>query len=69
MVSEITFSVAIEVLLDKGRITRKEWEDKRSYVIMADDILSIHKAGESNETLRPWIISEADLMADDWIKL
>lgn len=64
--SEMSLSNAISELLDKKRITRKEWDDRRSYVIIADNLLSIHKAGESDDKLRPWIISDADLLADDW---
>ena len=67
--SEINFSKALEVLIDGKHVTRKEWDDIRTYGLIQDNILHIHKAGEGKETTRPWILSDADIIADDWIVL
>jgi hypothetical protein len=67
--SEINFDGAVDVLLAGKRITRKAWDDKRTYCFIKDRILQIHKAGEKKDTTRPWILSDEDMMADDWIIL
>ena len=67
--SEITFYVALEKLLEGERITRVAWEDKRTYILVDDNILSIHKAGETKGKIRPWIVSDVDISADDWFVL
>ena len=65
----LDFTGMIDALLDGKRVTRKEWNDKRWWGVLQDDILQIHKAGESDKTLRPWIMSNGDLAGDDWIAL
>lgn len=60
------FNQAIDAILEGKRVTRDEWDDKRWYCLLKDDILQIHKAGEAEETLRPWIINNGDLGGDDW---
>ena len=67
--SEISFEGAVDVLLSGKRVTRKSWEDKRTYCIIKDQLLQIHKAGEGKDTIRPWILSDADMLADDWMVL
>lgn len=62
----MTFTQVIMSVLDDKRITRDLWEDKRHYVVMEDFLLQIHKAGESEKTVHPWIVAEEDLLADDW---
>jgi len=54
-----------EVRLGK-RITRTGWDDKRHYIVLRDYILQLHKAGEDESDTHPWIISEEDLVAEDW---
>ena len=66
MSENLTFAQAVDLLLDGKRITRDEWSDKRWWCILKDNILQIHKAGESDETLRPWIINNGDISGDDW---
>ena len=65
----LDFTEMVDALLDGKRVTRKEWDDVRWWGVLQDNILQIHKAGESDETLRPWIISNGDLSGDDWIIL
>ena len=62
----LDFTGMIDALLDGKRVTRKEWNDKRWWGVLQDDILQIHKAGEKNDVLRPWIMSNGDLSGDDW---
>lgn len=69
MGENIDFSQAKDAVLDGKRITRKEWHDIRHYGILKDGILHIHKAGESDEMLHPWILNEDDLSALDWVIL
>lgn len=67
--AEITFAQAVDALLDNRRITKNEWKDKRTYGIVKDGLLCIHKAGEAEDVVRPWILSDADLMGEDFIIL
>lgn len=66
---DIDFLVAFQALLDGKRITRREWHDNRHYCLLKDEIVQLHKAGESNEDTHPWIISEHDCFAFDWVIL
>jgi hypothetical protein len=63
----MSFPQIIENILGTNRVTRESWDDKRHYVLLKDYILQLHKAGESEDTLHPWILSEEDLMGDDWM--
>lgn len=60
------FTEIVESLLQNKKVTRKEWGDKRTYLIISESLLSLHKAGEKEEVARPMIISDIDLIADDW---
>jgi len=62
----MNFTEAIDKILDGNRITKEEWKDKRHYGLLKDGILQIHKAGEADETIHPWILSEEDLIGEDW---
>jgi len=63
------FNHALDAVLDEKKITRAEWNDVRWYGLIKDNILQIHKAGEADEMLHPWILNEGDMSADDWIIL
>lgn len=65
-ISVMSFTDIVKELLSEKRMTRQEWGDRRHYVLLRDYILMLHKAGEAEEDLHPWIISESDLVADDW---
>lgn len=67
--TELNFAQALGEVLEGKRITRLSWGDKREYGLLADGLLSIHKAGESADTTRPWIINDGDLTGLDWISL
>jgi hypothetical protein len=60
------FTHTLKKILEGKRVTRKEWGDKRHYVILKDYFLQLHKAGESEQTLHPWVIGEADILGTDW---
>ena len=63
------FYGAIELMLAGKRVTRLEWGDKRSYCLLADNILQLHKKGEKENILHPWIINNGDLGGFDWYAL
>ena len=65
----VDFAGAVSFMLEGKRVTRAEWNDIRWYCLLKDDILCIHKAGESGETVRPWTISNGDLAGEDWYEL
>jgi hypothetical protein len=69
IIKSMTFFEALEKVLEGKRITKLEWDDKRHYGILEEEILQLHKAGEKEETLHPWIISNGDLSGDDWYTL
>ena len=60
------FHGAIDFMLEGKRVTRYEWKDKRTYCLLKDDILQIHKNGEKENSLHPWIINNGDLGGLDW---
>ena len=69
MEDELDFHQALEKILNGFKITRIEWKDKRHYGIMKDGMLQLHKAGESDKILHPWILSENDIIGLDWFSL
>lgn len=66
IIEYLDFNGAISAILDGKRVTREEWGDKRFYCLLQDDILQLHKAGEKEKDLHPWIINNGDLGGDDW---
>lgn len=63
------FERASDAMLEGEKATRKEWNDKRTYLLFHDHLLHIHKAGEDKDTIHPMILSDADFLADDWYVL
>ena len=63
------FPNAILAILDGKRVTRREWKDKRTYGILKDDLLQIHKKGEKESLVHPWILNNGDLGGMDWYVL
>ena len=63
------FYGAIDAMLQGKRVTRLEWKDKRTYCLLQDDILQIHKKGEKEKLIHPWIINNGDLGGLDWYEL
>ena len=67
--SEMSFYQALELVSEGKKITKLEWDDKRTYGFIKDGLLCIHKAGEAEGIDRPWILNDGDLAGDDWIVL
>ena len=61
----MSFSDAIGEVLNLKKITRVEWDDCEEYGFLKDGYLSIHTKGKDHR----WLVSEADMMACDWIVL
>ena len=60
----LDFVSAISRILEGAKLTREEWDDKETYIHLADGFLMIHKEDGKNYQL---IVSEADMKAEDWI--
>lgn len=65
----VGFERALDALLEGEKITRQEWNDKRTYGLLKEGILQLHKKGEKESELHPWILNEGDLTSDDWYVL
>jgi len=61
---KMTFSQAIEKVIDGKRIHKLEWKDKEFYGFLNGDVLSLHKPDGKNYK---WIISDGDLSGNDYI--
>jgi len=65
----MTFEEALQLVKVGKKITKLEWNDKRSYCLLADGILQLHKSGEAADILHPWIINDGDLAGTDWVEV
>jgi len=63
-ITKMTFSQAIEKVIDGKRIHKLEWKDKEFYGFLNGDVLSLHKPDGKNYK---WIISDGDLSGNDYI--
>jgi hypothetical protein len=61
----MTFTEAIEAILKEQKVTRDEWDDKEAYGYLKDGFLMIKKSEDKKDY--QWIVSEADMKAEDWI--
>jgi hypothetical protein len=66
---QLSFFKALESVADGKRITKLEWGNKNTYGLLKEDILQLHKNGESEDTLHPWIINNGDLLGEDFVVL
>jgi len=66
IIVSLDFYGAIDAMLNGKRVTRREWNNKGTYCLLKDDMLQLHKAGEAEETIHPWIINNGDLGGLDW---
>jgi len=62
----INFPSAIKELTNGKKIHKLEWKDKNYYGLLDEAQLRLHK---SDGRLYDWIISEGDLLGEDWIIL
>lgn len=60
--SVFDFPTAMSKIIDKKKISKKEWGNKNIYCVLANGLLIIHK----DNTDFSWIISEGDLTGTDW---
>jgi len=67
--TEMTFYEALKLIADGKRITKLEWDDKRTYGLLKEGMLQIHKSGEAEEKTHPWIINDGDINGEDFIIL
>jgi len=59
----MAFPEAIEEMIDGNKITREEWDNKKEYGFLLNERLTIHTKGKDHT----WLVSEADMVAKDWI--
>lgn len=65
----LTFGQALLKVVDGHRITKLEWDDRRTYGVLESGLLHLHKAGEDADKLHPWIVNDGDILGIDWIVL
>ena len=53
-----------EVIMGKS-ITKREWDDDDIYGALINNTLTLHKA----DGFHPWIITDGDLLGEDWVTL
>jgi hypothetical protein len=63
----LTFYQAIEQIIVGKTVTRLEWGDRRHYCLLKDGLLSLHKAGEADNVIHPWLVNDGDILGRDWI--
>lgn len=61
--TELSFYEALKCLVDGSKITRTEWENPEIYGFLNNGIVSLRKEGSDHQ----WIISDGDILANDWI--
>lgn len=59
----VAFPEAIRALIGGQKIRRKDWSDAEEFCLLKDTFLMIHRNG----AFHTWIVSEGDLMAQDWM--
>ena len=62
----MTFPVAMAAIIDAKRITRLEWDDPDTYGMLRDGRLMLFRS-DMGKRWHHWIISEGDLLGDDWV--
>ena len=58
------FFHAMKLVTRKGEVHKLEWEDKGYYVHLVNERLVLHKPDGRDY---PWLISEVDMVGDDYI--
>jgi len=62
-VGTLDFFDALKEVTAGRRITRLDWGDNNSYGYLKDSLLLIHLRGKDHQ----WMISEGDLIGEDWV--
>ena len=60
----MNFSQAVNILVDGKKITRLEWNDESTYIVLKDERLKIVKPSGKVHDL---IISAGDMYGTDWV--
>lgn len=63
----MTFLQAIQEVIAGHKITKLEWANTEDFCELKDGILQIHKS--IGGTWHSWIISDGDILGEDWITL
>jgi hypothetical protein len=63
---KLDFTQALKEVLKDKKIHKLEWEDKEYYGVLRNNKLQIHKP---DGNFHDWIISEPDLIGEDYIIL
>ena len=61
---KMSFYEALKVAADGHMIHKVDWEDKKFYGVMQGGLLKLHKP---DGKFYDWIISQEDMMGNDWI--
>lgn len=61
-----SFPAAAIYLIHGGRIHKLEWEDQEFYGVLDGGVLKLHKP---DGNLYQWILSDTDLLGEDYIIL
>lgn len=62
-VETFSFYEALKKTMDGKKITRVEWKDQDYYGLIKDALLKLHKP---DGRYYDWIISDGDIVAEDW---
>ena len=63
--SLMSFSKALDRLVEGYDVRRMEWDDKETYFTMRDEKLMIYKP--ESKQFHPLILTVADITATDWV--
>lgn len=64
VIAEMDWPAAQGAVIDGKKVTRKEWGNSEIRVFLADGLLKIRKADGSLHAL---LVSDGDMLANDWV--
>jgi|GEM_PF-2321114 len=65
-VLQYSFIDALKFIIEGKKITKLEWGNSNVYGVLREGILMLHKDDDKSYQ---WILSEGDLLGDDWVVL
>lgn len=60
----MSFPAAMQAVLEGKRITKLEWGDRETFGVLRNEVLMLHR---SDTGWHKWIVSEGDMVSDDWV--
>lgn len=63
----LTFPEALTAVAVGEKISKVEWGDAKTYGLLKDARLTIYRS--DNDKFHDWIVSEGDLLGEDWFVL